>query len=115
MRLLTGSRVTSRHSSWQIGECLDSTARDILVDMKRVSISLSEAEYEAFREASRKSGRSIAQLVREAMTFYREERLQPRTRLRGVPVLPGHRPLGELPPRAELYEEAFRDHTAAGR
>jgi hypothetical protein len=77
--------------------------------MRTVSISVSEADYEAFREAARTSDRSIAQLVREAMAFYREERLQPRTRLREVPVLPGHRPLGELPSRAELYEEIFRE------
>jgi hypothetical protein len=83
--------------------------------MKTVSISVSEADYEAFREAARKSERSIAQLVREAMAFYREERLQPRTRLREVPVLPGHRPLGELPSRAELYEEIFRERGSGAR
>ena len=83
--------------------------------MKTVSISVSEADYEAFREAARKRDRSIAQLVREAMAFYREERLHPRTRLQEVPVLPGHRPLGELPSRGELYEEIFRERGRDGR
>lgn len=73
--------------------------------MKTVSISVSEADYEVFREAAKESQRSIAQLVREAMAFYRQERLQPRTPLREVPVLPGHRLVGELPSRSEIYDE----------
>lgn len=73
--------------------------------MRTVSISVSEADYEVFREAARASRRSIAQLVREAMVLYRQERLQPRTPLREVPVLPGHRLLGDLPSRAEIHDE----------
>lgn len=83
--------------------------------MKTVSISVSEDDYEAFREAARTSERSIAQLVREAMTFYRRERLHPRTPLREVPVLPGHRPLRALPTRSELYDEVFDGRRAGGR
>ena len=75
--------------------------------MKTISLSVSEDDYETFRDAARDSARSIAQLIREAMAFYREERLRPRTRLEEVPVLPGHRPLGDLPSRAELYDEIF--------
>lgn len=75
--------------------------------MKTISLSVSEEEYEIFRAAAQKSARSIAQLIREAMTFYREERLEPRTPLQKVAVLPGHRPLGDLPSRADLYDEIF--------
>lgn len=87
----------------------------MLIDMKTVSLSVSEEDYEAFREAARRGERSIAQLVREAMAFYREHRLQPRTRLEDVPALAGHRPLGELPSRAELYDEVFPERRSGGR
>ena len=75
--------------------------------MKMISIAVSEDDYEAFREASRRGEGSIAQLIREAMALFREERLRPRTPLREVPALPGHRALGELPSRAEVYDEIY--------
>ena len=75
--------------------------------MKTISVSVSKADYDAFRRGSRRSKRSIAQLIREAMALYRSERLEERSRLEELPVLVGPRPLGELPDRAELYEEIF--------
>ena len=41
------------------------------------------------------------------MAFYRAEKLEERPRLTDLPVLAGHRPLGELPTRAEVYDEMF--------
>jgi len=79
--------------------------------MKPISVSVSESDYEAFRTAAESQGRSIAQLIREAMALYRSERLERRPLLEGVPVLVGHRPLGRVPDRAEVYEEVY----AAGR
>ena len=73
--------------------------------MRTISVSVSKADYEAFRRASKRLQRSIAQLIREAMTLYREERLEQKGRLRELPVLVGHRPLGPLPTRAEVYDE----------
>lgn len=60
-----------------------------------------------FRRAARARNRSAAQLIREAMAFYRAEKLEERPRLTELPVLAGHRQLGELPNRAEVYEEMF--------
>ena len=77
--------------------------------MKTISVYVSSADYEAFREASRAQHRSIAQLIREAMAFYREKRLDTRSRLADLPVLAGHRPVGSLPSRYELFDEAFTD------
>lgn len=77
--------------------------------MKSISLGVLESDYEAFRDASRQSDRSIAQLIREAMALYREERLTPRTALREIPVLAGHRPVGDLPRRSEIYGEIFDD------
>ena len=41
------------------------------------------------------------------MAFYRAEKLEVSERLTDLPVLAGHRPVGELPTRAELYDDIF--------
>lgn len=80
--------------------------------MKTISISVSTEDYEAFRRGSRRSKRPIAQLIREAMALYREERLEEKSRLAELPVIVGHRPLLTLPARAEIYEEVFGEGNA---
>jgi hypothetical protein len=75
--------------------------------MKVISVSVSESDYEDFRRAAREQNRPVAQLIREAMALYRVERLAERRPLKELPVLAGHRPLGPLPSRAEVYEETF--------
>ncbi len=82
--------------------------------MKTISLSVSKVDYAAFRRASRRLQRSIAQLIREAMALYREERLEQKGRLSELPVVVGHRPLGPLPTRAEVYDEMF-DAPKVGR
>lgn len=76
-------------------------------DMRTISVTVSDGDYERFREAAAAEDRSIAQLIREAMALYRAERLDRRTPLEELPILLGHRPLLPLPSRAELYEEVF--------
>jgi hypothetical protein len=75
--------------------------------MKTISLSVSTSDYEAFRRAARAQHRPIAQLIREAMAFYRAERLAERSPLTDVPVLAGHRLVGRLPTRDEIYDEVF--------
>lgn len=77
------------------------------VDMKTISLSVSEDDYAVYREAAKMLGRPIAQLIREAMARYREEELDSKPPLTDLPVLVGHRPLGELPSRGDLYDEIF--------
>jgi hypothetical protein len=81
--------------------------------MKTISLSVSEGDYEAFRRASERQGRPIAQLIREAMALYRTERLVERTPLLEFPRLVGHRPVAPLPGRDEIWDEisAGRDET----
>jgi len=43
--------------------------------MKTISLAVSETDYEAYRRASHAQHRPIAQLIREAMAFYRTEKL----------------------------------------
>lgn len=80
---------------------------DMLLNMKTISLSVSTEDYEAFRRGARRSKRPIAQLIREAMAFYRQECLEEKSRLDEVPVLVGPRPVSGLPGRAEIYEEIF--------
>lgn len=75
--------------------------------MKTISVTVSETDYERFRRAAAEEDRSIAQLIREAMTLYREVKLDQRRPLRELAVLIGHRPVQPLPTREELYGEAF--------
>ncbi len=75
--------------------------------MKPISVIVSEGDYEAFREAAHEQGRSIADLIREAMTYYRTEQLEARPPLDQIPVLAGHRLKTKLPSRAEIYDEVF--------
>ena len=75
--------------------------------MKTISVSVSAREYERFREEARQTHRSIAQLIREAMTFYRREKLSERSPLRELPVLAGHELVGDLPDHETVYEEMF--------
>ena len=82
---------------------------DIINNMKTISVAVSNSDYEAFRAAAKAQQRSIAQLIREAMAFYREHELRERTPLRELPVLPGHRLIGRVPSRDEIYEEMFDD------
>ena len=83
----------------------DLRAFAILVAMKTISLAVSESDYEAFRLASQSGGRSVAQLIREAMAVYRTEHLQERTLLNDFPVLVGHRLIGELPSRETIHDE----------
>jgi hypothetical protein len=79
----------------------------IEVNMKTISVAVSEEDYRAFQEAAAREHRSVAQLIREAMAEYRARRLPEMTPLRQLPVLAGHRLLAPLPPRSEIYDEIF--------
>lgn len=50
--------------------------------MKTITINVSEPVYEDFQRASKNLGRPTAELIREAMESYREQRLRPRRDLR---------------------------------
>lgn len=82
--------------------------------MKTISVGISSDDYEAFRKAAREQGRSIAQLIRESMAVYRSEHLERRERLTELPVFAGHRPVGDLPSRSEIYDEIFAGRGSAG-
>jgi hypothetical protein len=79
--------------------------------MKTISVSVLNEDYEAFRRGARRLKLPIAHLIREAMAYYRAERLDVKPRLTDLPVLVGHRPVASLPGREALYDEVFATET----
>ena len=76
--------------------------------MKSISLKISTSDYEAFKKAAKKQHRSVAQMIREAMDLYRQERLERRSVLSELPVVVGPKALeSRLPSREEIYEELF--------
>ena len=78
--------------------------------MKSISVSVSDPDYEAFRTAAKVGDRSIAELIREAMAYYRVKRLAGQGRLEHLTVLSKTRPKGALPSRVEIYGEITARH-----
>jgi hypothetical protein len=76
----------------------------IITNMKPISLTVDEGEYETFRRLAASRKRSIAQLIRDAMTVYLGQ-LEQRSPLRDLPVLVGHHPIEPLPTRAEIYDD----------
>lgn len=74
--------------------------------MRTLRLTVTDSEYEAFQRAAEVAHRPIEQLLREAIAAFRRES-EGKVPLRDLPALWGHRPLGELPSRADLYEEMF--------
>lgn len=85
------------------------TYHDIVIDMKTISVAVSESVYEDFRRAARERDRSIAQLIREAMKLYRDTHLTDSEPLRSFPVFDSTGPRADLPSRSVLYDEMTAD------
>ena len=82
---------------------------DIISDMKTISLKVSPEDYKAFRQAAEIKNRSIAGLIREAMSIYRKENFDQRSPVTEIPTLVGHKPLLEVSNREDIYEEIFED------
>lgn len=55
---------------------------DSIATMRTITLSVPELVYEEFREHARKTERKTAELIREAMELYRQERIQRLTSLK---------------------------------
>jgi hypothetical protein len=73
--------------------------------MKTITINVSEPVYAEFRAASRSMGRPTAELIREAMELYRQERLKPRRDLTGFRPRSAGRVLEDLGAHDDLLED----------
>lgn len=79
--------------------------------MKTLTVPLPDSDYEALERAARARERSLTQLAQDVLRAYQDRAgaLETRSRLIDLPVLDGPRPVGELPSRAEVYEEIWSD------
>jgi hypothetical protein len=75
--------------------------------MRTLRVTVTDSEYEAFRKAAEAAHQPMAKLLRDAITLVQREKHEIKSPLRDLPVLTGHRPVGDLPSRADLYEEIF--------
>jgi hypothetical protein len=73
--------------------------------MKTITINVSEPVYAEFRAASRSMGRPTAELIREAMELYRQERLKPRRDLTSFRPRSAGRVLEDLGAHDDLLED----------
>jgi hypothetical protein len=82
--------------------------------MRTLRLTVTDSEYEAFRRAAEVAHRPMEQLLREAIAAF-QSGTEAKAPLRDLPVLSGHRPLGGLPSRADLYDEMFPDEVSKGQ
>ena len=54
--------------------------------MKLISVKVSEKAYSAFREYAGRRGRAVAEVIREAMDVYLDQRIHPSAELRRMPT-----------------------------
>ena len=76
--------------------------------MKTISVNVSEPVYEAFLDHAQRTDRTAAELIREAMELFRQERIQPRTSLAALKPLDLGKSLRPLSSRDDLLGEMLK-------
>lgn len=65
--------------------------------MKTIPVSISDSEYEAYRQAASERSQLVEELLQEAIRFYRVERFEKRDRLEDLPLFKGPQLIGTFP------------------
>jgi hypothetical protein len=76
--------------------------------MKTISVNVSEPVYEDFMEHAQRTDRTAAELIREAMDLFRNERIRPRTSLMKLKPLNLGKTLRPLSDRDDLLGEMLK-------
>jgi hypothetical protein len=76
--------------------------------MKTISVNVSEPVYEDFIEHAQRTDRTAAELIREAMDLFRNERIRPRTSLAALKPLNLGKNLRPLSSRDDLMGEMLK-------
>ena len=76
--------------------------------MKTISVNVSEPVYEDFMQHARRTDRTAAELIREAMDLFRRERIRPRTSLTKLKPLNLGKTLKPLSSRDDLLGEMLK-------
>jgi Arc/MetJ-type ribon-helix-helix transcriptional regulator len=73
--------------------------------MKTTSVNISESVYDDFVEHARQTDRTAAELIREAMELFRNQRIRPRTSVAALAPLDLGKTLRPLTSRDDLLGE----------
>jgi Arc/MetJ-type ribon-helix-helix transcriptional regulator len=76
--------------------------------MKTISVNISEPVYKDFIEHARRTDRTAAELIREAMELFRDQRIRPRTSIATLRPLNLGRTLRPLTRRDDLLGEMLK-------
>ena len=76
--------------------------------MKTISVNVSEPVYEEFMEHARRTDRKAAELIREAMELFRNQRIRPRTSVAALKPLKLGKTLRPITTRDDLLGEMLR-------
>ena len=76
--------------------------------MKTISVNISEPVYEDFIKHARRTDRPAAELIREAMELFRNQRIRPRTSVGSMKPLDLGKTLRPLTSRDDLLGEMVR-------
>jgi hypothetical protein len=76
--------------------------------MKTISVNVSEPVYEDFMEHAQRTDRTTAELIREAMDLFRNERIRPRTSLAKLKPLDLGKTLKPLSSRDDLLGDMLK-------
>jgi hypothetical protein len=76
--------------------------------MKTISVNISEPVYEDFLRYARKTDRTAAELIREAMELFRSERIRPRTSMAAAKPLDLGETLRPMKSKDDLLGEMLK-------
>jgi len=76
--------------------------------MKTISVNISEPVYDDFVEHARRTDRTAAELIREAMELFRNQRIRPRTSIAALKPLDLGKPLRRRSNRDDLLGEMLK-------
>lgn len=76
--------------------------------MKTISVNVSKPVYEDFMELAKRTDRTAAELIREAMDLFRNQRIRPRTSLAALKPLNLGKTLRPLTSREDLLGEMVK-------
>jgi len=76
--------------------------------MKTISVNISEPVYNDFVEHARRTDRTAAELIREAMELFRSQRIRPRTSVASIKPLDLGKVLRPLKNREDIPGEMLK-------
>jgi Arc/MetJ-type ribon-helix-helix transcriptional regulator len=78
--------------------------------MKQISLSIPNPDYEVYKSMAKQMDRPVSELIREALSLYKEQQLKRLGRLERLSLFPDTALIETLPTREEIYDEVTERH-----